>query len=93
MSSPLSCVMDTCEKTAGDDGGSAAAWQHSGHEPLQHPLILMVITGKGLQLAFKTGLYSQGHLWVFQAYMETYKKGNEKRGHVSRAFLLCCWWE
>lgn len=67
MSSPLSCIMQLREELAGNDGRSAASWEHSGHEALQHLLILMVVAGEGLQLAFKTNFYSQGQLWVLQA--------------------------
>ena len=74
LSSLLSCVMYMWEKTAGDDGRSTAAWEHSGHEALQHLLILVIIASEGLQLAFKTYFYSQGQLWVLQANKVTCKK-------------------
>lgn len=67
LPSPLSCIMDLWEKMAGNDGRSAACGEHSGHEPLQHFLILMVVTCEGLQLTFKTYFYSQGQFWVLQA--------------------------
>lgn len=59
---------------AGDDGRSTTRWEHSGHEALQHPLVLVVITGEGLQLAFKAHFYSQGQFWVLQANEVTCKK-------------------
>lgn len=49
---PLSCVVDTWEKLAGDDGRSAAISYHLGHEALQHLLIIVVIAREGLQLTF-----------------------------------------
>lgn len=67
LSSPPSSVMDMWEKLASDDGRSAASWDYVGHEVLQHLLIIVVVTGKGLQLAFETYFYSQGQLWVLQA--------------------------
>lgn len=64
MSLPLSCVVDTWEKLAGDDGRSAAISYDLGHEALQHLLIIVVIAREGLQLTFQTYFYWQSQLRV-----------------------------
>lgn len=74
MSSLLPCVMETWEELASDDGRPAASCEHSGHEALQHLLILVIVTGEGLQLALKTNFYSQRQLWILQANEVTCRK-------------------
>lgn len=56
--SPLAGVVDSWEESAGNDSGPAASLEHSGHEALQHLLILMVVTNEGLQQGLQTYFYS-----------------------------------
>lgn len=74
---------------AGDDGRSTAMWEHFSHEALQHLLVLVIITGEGLQLAFKTYFYSQGQLWVLQANEVTCRRETNVKREVKLEVHSC----
>lgn len=80
--------MAAWEERAGDDLRSLAAWEHSAHDALQHPLVLVVVTGEGLQQRFEAHLHGQSQLRNLQADQVTWEKEQFKGGFIA---LLLSW--
>lgn len=97
LDSPFPRVMATWQERAGDDLGSVTRWEHSAHQALQHSLVLVVITGEGLQQRFETHLHGQSQLRNLQVDQVTWEKGADQFQcgfivHLSLEILSMLWY-